>query len=89
MNRYSFISSGLVRFHSLVVWRSLLNRGCHSVVDGSVDVAVIGGGIVGTATALTLKKAHPHLNIALIEKENRLGGCVPNYLFTNLDFVEV
>jgi L-2-hydroxyglutarate oxidase len=37
------------------------------------DVIVIGGGIVGLATALQLKDAHPKLNLLLIEKETTLA----------------
>ncbi|KAG6459218.1 hypothetical protein O3G_MSEX011267 [Manduca sexta] len=37
------------------------------------DVVVIGGGIVGSASARELIKRHPNLKIALIEKENRFA----------------
>ncbi len=37
------------------------------------DVTVIGGGIVGLATALQLKVSNPFLNILLLEKENELA----------------
>lgn len=37
------------------------------------DITIIGGGIVGLATALTLKNSNPALNILLIEKENELA----------------
>jgi L-2-hydroxyglutarate oxidase len=33
------------------------------------DITIIGGGIVGLATALQLKKTNPFLNILLLEKE--------------------
>ena len=36
------------------------------------DIIVIGGGIIGTATALTLKQ-NSNLNILLIEAENELA----------------
>jgi (S)-2-hydroxyglutarate dehydrogenase len=35
------------------------------------DICVIGGGIVGAATAYRFQKAHPKLRILLIEKEDR------------------
>lgn len=38
------------------------------------DIAVIGGGIVGVATAYKLKVAYPNKTIALIEKEKRLAN---------------
>src|SRR6185295_8731456 len=37
------------------------------------DVTVIGGGIVGLATALQIQKVNPSLQILLIEKENELA----------------
>src|SRR6267154_3936779 len=37
------------------------------------DVVVIGGGIVGLATALQLKKSNPGLDLVLIEKEEVLA----------------
>lgn len=37
------------------------------------DIVVIGGGIVGLATAYQLKKAKPELSITLVEKENTLA----------------
>lgn len=38
------------------------------------DVVVVGGGIVGLATALNLKKAKPELRLLLLEKENSLAA---------------
>jgi L-2-hydroxyglutarate oxidase len=38
------------------------------------DVAVVGGGIVGCATALALCSAHPGLKLVLLEKEGRLAA---------------
>jgi L-2-hydroxyglutarate oxidase len=37
------------------------------------DIVIIGGGIVGLATAYRLKEARPELKIALLEKENGLA----------------
>jgi L-2-hydroxyglutarate oxidase len=39
----------------------------------AVDVAVIGGGIVGTATAMALLERHPGLEVTVLEKEDRLA----------------
>jgi (S)-2-hydroxyglutarate dehydrogenase len=38
------------------------------------DIAVIGGGIVGLASAYKLQQAHPHLSIIVFEKEDRLAA---------------
>src|SRR4028119_268645 len=38
------------------------------------DVVIIGGGIVGLATALHLKQAQPGLKVALLEKEKQLAA---------------
>lgn len=41
--------------------------------SSDVDIAVVGGGIVGLATAYQLLGAHPGLRIAIIEKEAELA----------------
>ena len=38
------------------------------------DVVIIGGGIVGLATALHLKHTNPKLKVAVLEKENKLAA---------------
>lgn len=40
---------------------------------GTYDVAIVGGGIVGAATAMRIAESRPELSIALIEKENELA----------------
>ncbi|HLK11870.1 MAG TPA: L-2-hydroxyglutarate oxidase [Candidatus Binatia bacterium] len=40
---------------------------------GDLDVVVVGGGIVGLATAWALHEAHPRLRAAVLEKEPRVG----------------
>lgn len=37
------------------------------------DITIIGGGIVGLATALELLDRHPHLRLLILEKEARIG----------------
>jgi L-2-hydroxyglutarate oxidase len=45
------------------------------MIDGNrYDVAVIGGGIVGVATAMELLEATPGLSLVLLEKEARLAA---------------
>ena len=38
------------------------------------DVLIIGGGIVGLATALQIKRQRPNLSVTVLEKENRLAA---------------
>ena len=40
---------------------------------GSYDIAVVGGGIIGLATAMALRRRHPALDLAVVEKEARVG----------------
>ena len=40
----------------------------------STDVAVIGGGVVGTATAMVLLERYPGLAVTVLEKEDRLAA---------------
>jgi (S)-2-hydroxyglutarate dehydrogenase len=42
--------------------------------SGPFDVAVIGGGIVGLATAWRLLEARPHLRLIVLEREAELAG---------------
>ena len=37
------------------------------------DLVIVGGGIVGTATAQELITRHPQLRLAVLEKESELG----------------
>ncbi len=40
----------------------------------SYDITVVGGGIIGAATAMRLTTAHPRLKIGLIEKESAIAS---------------
>ena len=42
------------------------------------DVVIVGGGIIGTSSARELLLRHPHLKLAILEKEHRLGELITN-----------
>uniref|UniRef100_A0A915D653 L-2-hydroxyglutarate dehydrogenase, mitochondrial n=1 Tax=Ditylenchus dipsaci TaxID=166011 RepID=A0A915D653_9BILA len=50
-----------------------MKRGAIFSLSSCFDVVIVGGGIIGCATARQLKIAKPQLNIALIEKEPALA----------------
>ncbi len=41
--------------------------------EAACDVAIVGGGIVGLATALALTDEHPALSVVILEKESEVG----------------
>ena len=43
-------------------------------MSSNFDVVIVGGGIVGLATALQLKKQQPGLRLVVLEKENEVGA---------------
>ena len=54
--------------------RHALCGGPPTIGDGVYDLVVVGGGIVGLATAREVAMRHPHMRIALVEKEKELGN---------------
>jgi L-2-hydroxyglutarate oxidase LhgO len=41
--------------------------------DPVYDITIVGGGIIGMATAMKLSERYPSLKLAVVEKENALG----------------
>ena len=50
------------------------NVNCSRLPKSQHDVVIVGGGIVGMATARELLMRHPALSIAVVEKEKGLGN---------------
>ena len=42
--------------------------------DSQLDVVIVGGGIVGLATANSLLSNNPNLKLVILEKESSLGA---------------
>lgn len=49
-------------------------HGSQNDEDLNVDVAIVGGGPSGLATAIRLKQLNPDYSVALLEKSARIGG---------------
>lgn len=57
--------------------------------DQKFDVVIVGGGIVGMATAKELISRHPNLQFAVLEKENDLGSQVSTQSSSKLYCFEI
>jgi len=51
-----------------------VKHGILPAVTQSADLAIVGGGIVGLATALALTEAHPRARLVILEKEPQIAG---------------
>lgn len=56
----------------------------HDPIQKNCDVLVIGGGGSGLVAAARAAAQHPELNIILIEKKPKLGGCAWNAIGINI-----
>ena len=64
MLRHCVISNGFKR---------CLSASAASSVNKNFDLVIVGGGIVGVASAREILNRHPHLKIAIVEKEKNLA----------------
>ncbi|XP_050299654.1 L-2-hydroxyglutarate dehydrogenase, mitochondrial [Anthonomus grandis grandis] len=67
-----FIISGKSRF-VLCETGKTVQRTMATEVPTEYDIVIVGGGIVGAASARELKCRHPDLKMAIVEKENQLA----------------
>ena len=51
------------------------------------DLVIVGGGIVGMATAQEMIIRHPNLKLAVVEKENELGMRFIMIMYNLMKFV--
>lgn len=70
--RYSFTTS----CHVYVCTHVPIHIYRNPTHSGSYDLIVVGGGIVGMATAREVALRYPNMTVGLVEKENELGECV-------------
>ncbi|XP_071962745.1 L-2-hydroxyglutarate dehydrogenase, mitochondrial-like [Antedon mediterranea] len=54
-------------------WVHKRQKSSSSVSDDNYDACIVGGGIVGLATAQELITRHPNIKVAVLEKENELA----------------
>ena len=66
--RYVYCISHAIFYDQLFNYRPL-----SSISATQYDLIVVGGGIVGLATAIEIALRNTHMNIALLEKENQIG----------------
>ncbi|CDW54204.1 DAO domain containing protein [Trichuris trichiura] len=67
-----------LRFHGNVkpVWSGIQQAASSSKIDGfkyKFDIVVVGGGIVGCATAREVAERYPKLKVAVVEKEDQVA----------------
>ena len=48
------------------------------------DVTIIGGGIVGLATALKIQEAHPGIKVVVLEKETAVGSFIQGFIINRV-----
>lgn len=66
----------LTRYHkSFSAIRQLSSAAAAASTEGSnkFDLVCVGGGIVGVSSAREILLRHPHLKIAIVEKETKLA----------------
>lgn len=62
MLRHCFVSSGIRKFNTSALGPK-----------SNFDLVVVGGGIVGVASAREILIRHPTLKVAIVEKESKLA----------------
>lgn len=73
LNRQSFIKSTNSPSHKSCVY-AVKNYSTSSDNAGKYDLCIVGGGIVGMASAQELINRHPHLKYIVVEKEDKIAA---------------
>lgn len=63
----------LVRCHKSINGFRYLSSAASTELSNKFDLVCVGGGIVGVASAREILLRHPHLKVAIVEKENKLA----------------
>ena len=68
---YTFYNINVTKFDPSVVFLQKIT--VYMSAQKKYDISIIGGGIVGLASAYKLQKKYPNLKIAVFEKESSLA----------------
>ena len=66
---YTFYNINVTKFDPSVVFLQKIT--VYMSAQKKYDISIIGGGIVGLASAYKLQKKYPNLKIAVFEKESK------------------
>jgi L-2-hydroxyglutarate oxidase len=59
---------------SSIVWPSAAEAGILPAVSQSSDITIIGGGIIGLATAMALTERYPRARLSILDKEPKIAA---------------
>lgn len=63
----------LFRSQNIYIGKLLTRNFSNDKITKKYDLICVGGGIVGVASAREILNRHPHLKVAIVEKESKLA----------------